>query len=178
MQINHYLNHLEVVGKKHILLIVTPKDEYPITLLDNKFYRLEQSVLENPKSFISIYEEGQNEIMQYAAFRLFVSPVICDKYNIEDRGLRKVKRLEYKGIVSFFVIKHFYDTVPYGEKNEEDAINGGQAKAAEFLQTHPLPKYEYACVTLQKDSNEANVILDLTFKQESEDYYLGRVYAR
>jgi hypothetical protein len=177
MQINYYLNILQVVGIKHIMLIVTPKDEYPISILDDKFYKLEQSVLVDPKSYISVYEEGENEIMQYVAFRMFISRVICDQYNLHDRSVNRVKRLDINGLVSFFVVKHFYDTVPYGENNGEEAINEGERKAKEFLQDHPLDRYEYACVTLEKDSIEANVLLDLHLNNESMDFYFGRVYA-
>ncbi|MCR8633482.1 hypothetical protein [Paenibacillus radicis (ex Xue et al. 2023)] len=176
--INTYLDKLEGTGKRHVLLIVTPRDEYPINFLDEKYYMLEQAILENPKSYIGIYDQDEKEIMQYTAFRLFLRPVICDKYSLVYKETTKVKRLNEKEIISYFVTKHFYDTVPFGEKSEEEAIKEGKIQAKEFLENHTLDEYEFASVKLGKDSNEANTLIKLNFKNENENYYFDYVYVR
>lgn len=176
MKINHYLSKLEGEGKRHVLIIVTPKNEYPDHILDNRFYNLEQSILKKPKSYIDIYEENQNEIMQYVAFRLFLSSVICDRYSLVNRITTKIKRLNEKEIISFFVAKYFYDTVPSGKKKEEEAVDEGEIQAEEFLAKYPFDKFEYASVELGKDSDEANVLIKLDFHNQNNNYYFDYVY--
>lgn len=176
-KIEKYLDELEGVGKRHVLLIATPKDEYPDHILDNKFYKLEQSVLMKPRAYIGIYEDD-DEIMQYVAFRLFLSPVICDKYSLRSMTTTKIRRLSEREIINFFVIRHFYNTVPYGEKKEEEAINDGKTEGKEFLKKYPIDKFEHTSVNVGKDSDEANVLIKLKFENKNNDYYFDYVYVR
>lgn len=176
MTIDNYIDKLEGEGKRHVLLIVTPKDKYPDQFFDNRFYNLEQAVLKNSNSYTNIYEENQNEIMQYVALRLFLRPVICDKYSVRNRTITKIKRLSEREIISFFVAKHFYETVLFGEKNEEEAINDGKIQAKEFLEKYPLDNFEFASVRLTKDSDKANVLIKLDFENKNKNYYFDYVY--
>ncbi|MEB4781411.1 hypothetical protein P5G60_06595 [Paenibacillus jamilae] len=178
MGIDKFLEILEGERKRHVLLIVTPQGKYPINILGQDFYDLEKAVLSEPKSYISIYEEGTNEIMQFTAFRLFLSQIIADKYDLPYKTTDKVKRMDGKELEAFFVAKSFFDTVPFGVKTEKEAIESGKNTCADFLNKYPQSKFEYATVALRKDSNEANVILDLSIKNQSEDYYFDRVYIR
>lgn len=176
MSIIKYLNQLEGRNKRHVLLIVTPKNEYPTQFSRAEYSEIEKSILKKPESYIDLYEEGIPEIMQFTAFRLFIKPVICDKERLYDRSITKVKRLDEDRIVSFIVAKHFYDTVPHGEKSEEEAIKYGWGQAQKFLNKYPINKFEFASVELEKDSDEANVFIKLDFKKESEKYYFDYVY--
>ena len=81
-------------------------------------------------------------------------------------------------IINFFAVKHFYNTVPYGEKKEEQAISDGKMEGKEFLKKFPLNKFEYASVRLEKDSDEANVLIKLDFQNVSDGYYFDYVYVR
>lgn len=147
MGIMKYLDQLEGNSKRYVLLIIAPKEKYPIQIIDDLFYKLENSILEKPKSYISIYGEDPNEMMQYVAFRQYLSPVICDKYSLSNRSKTKLKRLNEKEIISFLVAKRFYDTVPYGEKTEEEAIREGKTNAEGFLVKYPLSQFEHASVS-------------------------------
>ncbi|MDC7770350.1 hypothetical protein POL88_15590 [Priestia megaterium] len=178
MKINDYLNKLEgKSGKRHVLLIVTPKGKYPNQFAE-EYYELENEILAKPKSYMDLYEENEDEIMQYAAFRLFLKPIICDNYRLYDRSTTKVKRMNRDEIISFIVTKHFYDTVPSSEKTEEEAIKEGVVQAEVLLKQYPLENFEFASVKLGKDSDEANVFIKLDFKNESNNYYFDYVYIR
>ncbi|QNK89862.1 hypothetical protein H7992_09545 [Sporosarcina sp. resist] len=176
MPIEQYLDQLEGQNKRHVLLIITPKGEYPTQFSRKKYHNLEDSILENPKSYIGFYEEDVPEIMQFTAFRLFLKPLICDNERIYDRSISKVRRLKKDGIVSFVVAKHFYNTVPYGEKTEENAINEGLSRAEDFLRKYPIEEFEFASVELGKDSDEANIFIKLDLKHDNDDYYFDFVY--
>ncbi len=178
VSIDHYLGQLEGRGKRHVLLIATPKGEYPNQFSGSKYLNLEQAILENPKSYINLFEEDEPEIMQFTAFRLFLKPVICDKKLLHNKSLAKVKRMKKEEIVSFIVAEHFYDTVPHGEKTEEESIEFGLEKANAFLEKYPYEQYEFASVELGKDSDEANVFIKLDVKNESDNYYFDYVYVR
>ncbi|WP_102274081.1 hypothetical protein [Cytobacillus massiliigabonensis] len=178
MPINEYLNQLEGKGKRHVLLIVTPKGMYPTQFSRSEYYDLENAILKSPKSYIDLYEDDEPEIMQFTAFRLFLKPVICDSERLYDKSVSKVRRLKRDEIVSFIVAKQFFNTVPYGEQIEEEAISAGLITAKEFLEKYPLDKFEFASVKLGKDSNEANVFIKLNLKNESDNYYFDYVYVR
>lgn len=176
MEISNFLSKLEGErGKRHVLLIVTPKDRFP-NQFDNEYYDLESAILAKPKSYIDIYEEDEAEIMQYVAFRLFLKDTICDNYSLYNSTTTRVKRLNRDGIMSFIVAKHFYDTVRSGEKTEEEAIQEGLVQAEEFLGRFPYEKFDFASVKLTKDSDEANVLIKLDFKNDSNHYYFDYVY--
>ncbi|WP_391123523.1 hypothetical protein [Psychrobacillus sp. L3] len=175
MTIRKYLDQLEGKSKRHVLLIVTPKDEYP-TQYSNEYCELEQSILEKPKTYIELFEDGVPEIMQFTAFRLFIKPLICDKEQLSVKSTAHVRRLNEDEITSFIVVKHFYDTVRYGEKLEEDAISHGLVLATEFLENYPINKFEFATVALGKDTDEANVLINLDLKNKSDAYYFDHVY--
>ncbi|MGG0569759.1 hypothetical protein ABE033_13750 [Priestia megaterium] len=176
MRINDYLNKLEgKSGKRHVLLIVTPKDNYP-DQFSEEYYELENTILAKPKSYIDLYGENENEIMQYVAFRLFLKPVICDNYRLYDRSKTKIKRMNKDEITSFIVAKHFYDTVPSSKKTEEEAITEGLLQADALLKQYPFKNFEFASVKLGKDSDEANVLIKLDFKNKSDNYYFDYVY--
>lgn len=178
MSIDWYLDQLEGQNKRHVLLVVTPKGEYPTQFSRGEYYNLENSILEKPKSYIELYEEDEPEIMQFTAFRLFLKSVICDNERIHDRSIIKLKRLKKEGITSFIVAKHFFDTVPYSEKTQEKAISDGLKQAEDFLEKYPTSKFEFATVKLGKDSDEANVFIKLDLKKDSDDYYFDYVYVR
>lgn len=175
MYINDYLNKLEVQGKKHVLLIATPKDKYP-NQYDAEYYKLENAILAEPKSYLGIYEENEDEIMQYVAFRIFLKPIICDYYSVSNRTTTKVKRFGRDEIISFIVAKHYYDTVPVGVKTEVEAIEDGKLQAENFLKQYPIEKFEFASVQLRKDRGETNILLKLNFKKESDNYYFDHIY--
>lgn len=176
MEINNYLNKLEGnSGKRHVLLIVTPKDKYP-NQFDAEYYELESSVLAKPKSYINLYEEDEAEIMQYVAFRLFLKSVICDNYRLYDRSITRVHRMNRDEIISFIVAKHFYDTVPSGKKTEEEAIKEGILQAEAFLKQYPVEHFEFASVKLRKDSDEANVLIQMDFINNTDNFYFDYVY--
>lgn len=176
MKILNYLSKLEGKNKRHVLLIITPKGEYPNQFSNEQFYSLEKAILNKPKSYSYIYNENENEIMQYVAFRLFLKPVICDNYSLVNKTTTKVKRINEEGIRSFFVAKSFYDTVPFGKKTEKEAIDYGLSHSNNFLKRFPLDKFDYASVALTKDSNEANTLILLDFKNKSNSYYFDYVY--
>lgn len=176
MKIDNYLNKLEgKTGKRHVLLIITPKDNYP-NQFDEEYFVLENAVLANPKSYIDIYEENEAEIMQYVAFRLFIKSIICDNYRLYNRSTTRVKRINRDEIISFLVAKHFYNTVPSGLKTEEEAIEEGLLQAEDFLKRYPIENFEFASVSLEKHSNEADILNKLDFKNESDNYYFDYVY--
>lgn len=102
--------------------------------------------------------------MQFTAFRLFIKPLICDKEQLSVKSTAHVRRLNEDEITSFIVERHFYDTVRYVEKFEEDAISG------------LVNKFEFATVALEKDSDDANVLINLDLKSNSDAYYFGYVY--
>ncbi|NFA59473.1 hypothetical protein K8O96_12055 [Clostridium sporogenes] len=176
MKIESYLEKLEGNSKRHVLLIMTPKDEYPNQFSYDEYFNLEESILDKPKSYVGIYDKNQDEIMQYVVFRLFLKPMICDKYRLSNRTITKVKRIKKEEIVSFFVAKSFYDTVPSGEKTQDEAIDYGITKGEEFLKEFPLDKFEYASVALDKDSDEANTLISLDFTNKNDKYYFDYVY--
>lgn len=176
MRIDEYIDNLQVQGKKHIVMIVTPKDEYPDNFIDVKYHKFEKGILKNPLSYISLYDSGQSEIMQYTAFRIFVKPVICDKYSIRYRTTEKLRRLNEKGIRSFFVVQRFYESVPSGTRTEAESINEGNNRSLDFIAKHPLEHFEYGFAIIEKDSNEANVLMDIDFNGENEGYYFAPVY--
>ncbi|MED3888279.1 hypothetical protein [Priestia aryabhattai] len=176
MGINDYLNKLEgKSGKRHVLLIVTPKGSYP-DQFSEEYLELENAVLAKPKSYIDLYGENEDEIMQYVAFRLFLKSAICDTYRLYDRSTTRVKRMNRNEITSFIVAKHFYDTVPSSKKTEEVAIADGLLQAEDLLKQYPFESFEFASVKLDKDSDEANVFIKLDFKNESNNYYFNYVY--
>lgn len=175
MVIMDYLDKLEGTSKRHVLLIVTPKDNYP-NQFDKEYYALEKTILAKPKSYIDIFEEEEAEIMQYVAFRLFLKEIICDNYRLYDRSTQRVKRMSRDEIISFNVAKHFYEAVPSGEKTEEEAIKEGVLQAEDFLKQYSFEDYEFATVSLEKDSDEANLITKLDFRNESDNFYFDYVY--
>ncbi|WP_430788395.1 hypothetical protein VBD025_00860 [Virgibacillus flavescens] len=177
-EITNYINKLEGKGKRHVLLIITPKGEYPNQFSRREFQNLENAILEKPKSYISLFEDDENEIMEYAAFRLFLKPVICDNYRLHDKSTIKLKRLNEEEIKSFTITKHFYETVPYGKKKEQEAINDGIKKAEQFKKDFPIDNYEFASVKLDKNSDEANIFIDLNLKsnKNDKDIYFDFIY--
>lgn len=175
MTIRKYLDQLEGESKRHVLLIVTPKGAYP-TQYSREYYELEQAILENPKSYIELFEDSVPEIMQFTAFRLFLKSIICDNEQLSAQSITHVRRLDEAEITSFIVAKHYYDTVRYGEKLEEDAISHGLVQATEFLERYPVEKFEFGSVELGKDSNAANVLINLNLKNNSDTYYFDYVY--
>ncbi|MDO3675929.1 hypothetical protein [Paenibacillus ehimensis] len=178
MSINSYLDKLEGTSKRHVLLIVTPKEKYPNQYLDETYYELEKSILEKPRSYISVYGDDPNEVMQFVAFREYIRPEFTDRYLLREDRTNKVKRMDEKELISFIVAKHFYDTVPYGEKKEEEAIKDGEVQANQFLEKYPLSRFEHASVVLGKDTKEANVLIKLNFTNLSDNYYFDYVYVR
>lgn len=176
MEIESYLGNLEGNHKRHVLLIMTPKDKYPNQFSYDEYFNLEESILDKPKSYVGIYDKNQDEIMQYVAFRLFLKSKVCDRYSLSNKMMAKVRRINREGIISFFVVKSFYDTVPSGEKKQKEAIDYGLTKGKEFLKRFPLDKFEYVSVALDKDSNEANVLISLDFTNQSDKYYFDYVY--
>jgi hypothetical protein len=178
LSIHNYIDRLEGKSKRHVLLIVTPKDKYPINFLEEDYYSLEKSILQTPKEYMSLYHDDPNEIMQYVAFREYLRPLICDKYNMAYRTIEKIRRLRKEDIISFIVTKHFFDTVPSSLKKEEVAITDGLSLAEDFLKKFPLDKFEHTSVKVGKDSTEANVLIDISFENKSNDYYFDHVYVR
>lgn len=178
MSIHDYLDRLEGKSKRHVLLIVTPKDKYPINFLEEDYYSLERAILQTPKAYMSLYGDDPNEIMQYVAFREYLRPLICDKYHMANKKTEKVKRLRKEDIVSFIVAKHFFDTVPSSQKKEEEAITDGLSLAEEFLLKFPLSKFEHTSVKVGKDSTEANVLIEISFENRINNYYFDHVYIR
>lgn len=176
MKIGQYLSKLEGNNKRHVLLVVTPKGAYPTQYSYEEYYHLEKAILEKPKSYIDLYEEDEPEIMQFAAFRIFLKPIICDAERLYDKSLNRVKRLNKEEITSYFIARHFYDTVPYGEKNEEDAIIDGKTQFEKFIEKYPLDKFEFASVELSKDSTEANILIKINFKNQDKNFYFDYVY--
>lgn len=177
MLYEEYLNLLNVKGKKHLLLIATPKGEYP-NQYSNEYFDLETSLLANPDSYIDLFEEGKKEIMQYVAFRLYLKSFICDDYRLQYKTTEKLKRFSKDQVESFFVVKEFFNTFPNEEKEEIDAINDGLSYAKTFFEKYPFDKFEFATVQLGKDSDEANVFLKLDLKNDSNNYYFDYVYVR
>ena len=171
--ITSFIDRLEGKGKRHVLLIVTPKGNYPNQFSGKEYDKLEYSILLNPKSFISLFEEGEKEIMQYVAFRLFLKPVICDSYRLYNKQTIKLKRMGLEEIESFMVTKRFYSTVPYNEETEQEAINIGVNEFKHFIRKYPFEQFEFATVYLDKDSEEANLIpgIDFTNKNKNEIYF-------
>ncbi|WP_112181635.1 hypothetical protein [Paraliobacillus zengyii] len=174
--INKYIDCLEGKGKRHVLLIVTPRGSYPNQFSHSEYDGIESAILENPKSYISLFEEDEDEIMQYAAFRLYIKPVICDKYQLYDKSTLKLKRMKEKEIESFIITKHFYNTVPSSKENEEEAIRNGIKKAEDFKNKFPIENFEFATVELGKDSNEANVFIDLDFTNKNNNIHFDYIY--
>jgi hypothetical protein len=178
MSIYDYLDKLEGKSKRHMLLIVTPKDKYPINFLEEEYYLLEKSILQKPKGYMSLYGDDPNEIMQYVAFRQYLRPLICDKYDMVYKKNDKIKRAKKEEITSFIVTKHFFDNVPSGLKTEDAAISDGLNLAKDFISKFPLSRFEHVLVKVRKDSNEANVLIDISFENKTEDYYFDHVYIR
>ncbi|MEK4188091.1 hypothetical protein [Paenibacillus sp. FSL L8-0494] len=176
MSIHDYLDRLEGNSKRHILLIVTPKEKYPINFLDENYYSLENSILQTPKEYMSLYGDDPNEIMHYVAFREYLRPVISDKYSVAYQTTDKIKRSRKEEIISFIVAKHFYDNVPSGTKKEDAAISDGLILADDFLSKFPLNKFEHVLVKVGKNSDEANVLIDISFQNRNDDYYFDHVY--
>ena len=178
MGIHQYLDKLEGNSKRHVLLIVAPKEKYPINLLEEEYYALERSILKNPRECISLYGDDPNEIMQYVAFRLYIRPIICDKYSMSNNRTDKFKRAKKEEITSFIITKHFFNTVPTSLLSEEESIIEGLTLAKDFLDKFPIDRYEHVLVKVGKDSDEANILIDISFENNNEDYYFDRVYIR
>ncbi|AJK87674.1 MULTISPECIES: hypothetical protein [Lysinibacillus] len=176
MSITNYLEKLDGTGKRHVLLIVTSKDSYPTQFSREEYANLEKAILDKPSSYIDLFEPEMPEIMQFTAFRLFLKPIICDKERLSDRSITKVNRLKKDQIISFFVTKHFYNTVPGGKLTQDEAINEGLIIAEQFLEKYPVNIYDFASVKLGKDSNEANILIKLDFKNDSNEHYFDYVY--
>ncbi|MGD6781345.1 hypothetical protein ACQCT3_18085 [Sutcliffiella horikoshii] len=176
--ITQYIDKLEGRSKRHVLMIITPKGDYPTQFMNSSYEQLERSVLKNPDSYISLFEDDIPEVMQYVAFRLFLKPVICDKKYLHNNTVEKNKRMKKEDITAFVVTKYFYDTVPYGKKTEDEAINEGLVIAKDFLKKYPTEEFEYATVHLEKDSNGANVFIKLDFSLENDNYVLDYIYVR
>lgn len=174
--IRKYLDRLEGRGKRHVLMIVTPRGEYPTQFMDKEYIDLEYSVLKYPENYIPLFEEGVPEIMRYAAFRLFIKPIICDHESLRDKSVTKLKRMNTDDIVSFVVAKHYYETVPFSEKTKEDAIEHGINLADNLLNKYPQDQFEFATVHLGKDSDQANVFINLEFNYDDDSYLLDYVY--
>lgn len=176
MAIQKYLEKLEGEGKRHVLMIVTPKGSYPTQFSRDDYTSLENAILDKPNAYIDLFEQDVAEIMQFTAFRLFLKPIICDKERLFDNSITMVNRLKKDQIISFFVTKHFYDNVPSGKLTEEEAINEGLTLAEQFLVKYPVNNFEFASVKLGKDSDEANILIKLDFKNDSNQYYFDYVY--
>ncbi|GIO88550.1 hypothetical protein J25TS5_54820 [Paenibacillus faecis] len=178
MSIDQYLDRLEGSSKRHILLIVAPKGKYPINFLDEDYHSFERSILQNPKEYISLYGDDPNEIMQYVAFREYIRPLICDKYSLVYNTKEKVRRATKEEITSFIVAKSFFDSVPSGLKTEEESIEDGLTQAYDFLNKFSLERFEHTLVKLGKDSDEANVVINISLKNNTDEYYFERVHIR
>jgi hypothetical protein len=46
----------------------------------------------------------------------------------------------------------------------------------EFIKKYSLDQFEFASVALGKDSDEANVLIKLNFKNGNDNYYFDYVY--
>lgn len=178
MLIQEYINNLNVKGKKHILMIVTPKGQYPTQFDGSEYLSLENSILKSPTSYIDLFEPDVPEIMQFTAFRLFLKPSICDKENLAQKSISKVNRMSEEQLRSFIVTKHFYDMVPSGKLSEEIAIKEGIQLANKFLEKYPIRDFEFASAILNKDSNEANVLIKIDFMNKDDNYYFDYIYVR
>lgn len=176
MEIEKYLDKLVGEGKRHVLMIVTPKGSYPTQFSRDDYTRLENAILDKPNSYIDLFEQEVPEIMQFTAFRLFLKPIICDKERLYDNSLTMVNRLKKDQITSFFVTKYYYDNVPSGKLTEEEAINEGLILAEQFLVKYPINNFDFASVKLGKDSDEANILIKLDFKNDSNEHYFEYVY--
>lgn len=173
MKIESYISHFGGNGKRPVLLIVTPKNEYPKYLSDERYNNFERAILKNPKSYTYIFEENENEIMQYVGFRHFIKPAICNYYN---RPAENLKKLNEKDVINFFIVKHFYETVPFGLKVEDEAIESGRELGNKFIDKFPIDKFEYASTFFIKDSDECNLLMKLDFNYQNSDYYFDYVY--
>ena len=176
MSITKYLEKLDGKGKRHVLMIVTPKGSYPTQFSRDDYTDLENAILDKPNSYIDLFEHEVPEIMQFTAFRLFLKPIICDKERLYDKSITRVNRLKKDQIISFFVTKHFYNNVPSGELAEEEAIKEGITSAEQFLEKYPVNNFDFASMELGKDSAEANILIKLNFKNSSNEHYFDYVY--
>lgn len=173
MEIESYISQLGGNGKRPVLLIVTPKNEYPKYLSDERYNNFEKAILKNPKSYTYIFEENEKEIMQYVGFRYFLKPAICEYHN----GLAEnLKKLNEKDVINFFIAKHFFATVPFGEKSEEEAIKYGKELGGKFIDKFPINKFEYTSTFFVKDSEQYNMLMKLDFNNQNINYYFDYVY--
>lgn len=176
MDIYKYIDSLEGNSKRHILLVVTPKDKYPINFLEEAYFSLEKAILKNPKEYMSLYGDDPNEIMQFVTFRHYIRPVICDKYSVRYKTTERVHRGTKDELVSFIVAKHYYQNVPNGSMTVEESIEQGLILANEFLSKYPHNKFEHALIKLDKDSNEANSLINISFASGTDSYFFDQVY--
>ncbi|WP_339307656.1 hypothetical protein [Paenibacillus sp. FSL R5-0519] len=175
MDIQNYLDSLNSSGKHHLILVVAPKGEFPTDIIDQKYLMFEKSILKNPKSYIGLYENELDEIMQFTAFRIFLKDEVTDHYNLPYSTVEGKKRATSEEVLNFFVVKEFYNHVPHGNKSEEDAITEGTESGREFLKKYNNDEYEYVITSLGKHSNAANVLLDINFSS-NEAYHFDKVY--
>lgn len=173
MKLEDYIDMFNAPGKRFYLLTVTPTGSYP-KRFDSKGF--EHFILKSPKSYLYIYEPDSPEMMHQAAFKFFILPLISDKYDMIHREDKPVKRLNKKEILAYFVLEEFYDKVPSGKLSEEEAIKIGKQNAEKFILAHPLEDFEYGFISISKNDDEVQTLMQIDFVKDNTNYIFKYVY--
>lgn len=176
MKIDKYLSLFKIDSKCFLLLTITPKGEYPSKSYGDKFDKFVRNIFNGNEKYIGIFDTSRKEVLQDVAFKLFTMPLIGDTYNIVDQTTIKVPRASEKNIEAFIILKEFYNSVPYGDLSEDDAIEIGLEKAKEFLVRFPSDKYDITITKHSRNEDGVQQLIDMEFNF-SQGYYFDKVYA-
>lgn len=176
MIITKYMDAIGIDRKCFVALVVAPKGLYPTKSYGAEFDQFADNVLNKKSGYINLFEEGRPEIMQDVAFKLFTVPLIGDSYDLPNMQTIKRPRATAQDIENYFIVKTFYNTVPYEELSEEQAIKKGKEAAAKFLEKYLPEELEIVVTTLGRHEVGTQILKDMSFARDHEQYLFDFFY--
>ncbi|WP_199614428.1 hypothetical protein [Paenibacillus alkalitolerans] len=174
--IQKYLDTVNVEGKSFVFCVIAPKGKYPLKSFGKEFDNYASQVFGGKEKYISLFEQGRPEILQDVAFKIYTLPLIGDSYSVGQRETIEEKRATKDQMEAFIVVKEFYNTVPYGELIEEEAIKQGLEKAKDFIKRYPKEKYDVVIKKVRRHDDGAQILIDMEFDRDNKEYVFDFCY--
>jgi hypothetical protein len=177
LDIQKYLNKFDANEKCFLLLTIAPKNHYPLKSYGDEFENYVEHIFQGEDKYIGLFDPDRKEILQDVAFKIYTMPLIGDSYDIRSKHTNKVKRATKEDIEAFVIIQEFFNTVPYGELKEVEAIAQGMQKAEDFLNKFSLTDHEITITKHGRHEDGTQSLIKMEFNC-SNGYYFDTVYVR
>lgn len=166
------------VESKFVLLSVAPKGKYPLKSYGDNFFEFANSVVGHLEKYIGWFDQDRKEILQDVAFKLYTVPLIGDTYELRNKRLVQQPRANQELVEAFFVLKKFYNTVPFNnELTEQEVIELGKEDGRLFLERFPFQDYEMTTIIVSRGEEGIEFLHDVDINRDHENYYFDYVLA-